>query len=191
LGLESIDDEALVARFVAGGSEAFEQLMRRHEDRIFGLAYRITGDREDALEATQETFITLFRRARSFKGEAKFGTWLYRIAINAARDVLRKNRRAPPPVDPMEPAPGPVAYGAPLDDTIALRADLRRALDALAEDYREAVVLHDLCGLPYDEIARSTGVALGTVKSRISRGRRQLAEHLEHRPDVRASKDRR
>jgi RNA polymerase sigma-70 factor, ECF subfamily len=186
---EPRSDKDLLGRFLEGDEDSFATLMRRHEDRIFGLAYRITGDRADALEATQETFTSLFRSAANFKGDSELGTWLYRIGLNAARDVVRRRRRAPVP----EGAPEQLDLHRPAvaatDDAVAARLDVARALAALPEDYREAVVMHDIGGIPYEEIARLTGVAIGTVKSRISRGRRMLARHLEQPAKARASKD--
>jgi RNA polymerase sigma-70 factor (ECF subfamily) len=190
LELESLADEDVLALFLEGRTEAFDLLVRRHEERIFALALRITGNREDALEAAQDTFVALFRRAHSFRGRARFGTWLYRIGINAASDVLRKQRRAPAPRDTLEGAL-PEAADPLIDHQVATRLDLVRALETLSPDYRDAVVLHDLGGASYEEIATLVDVAVGTVKSRISRGRRQLAERLEHGPDVPASKDHR
>jgi RNA polymerase sigma-70 factor (ECF subfamily) len=187
LGLEGSDHE-LLQRFVGGEEAAFTVLMRRHEDRIFALAYRITGNRADALEATQETFISMLRASSSFRGTSEVGTWLYRIGMNASRDVLRRRRRAPTPEGEPDALVAPTC-NASVEEVVSARVDLSRALATLPEDYREAVVLHDLGGVPYEEIARLTGVALGTVKSRISRGRRRLARELEHDPAARASKD--
>jgi RNA polymerase sigma-70 factor, ECF subfamily len=186
LAAEDASDHQLLERFLGGDCRSFDTLMRRHEDRVFALAYRITGNRADALEATQETFLSVFRAAASFRGGSEVSTWLYRIGINAARDALRRRRRAPLPEErpeALEPAPHT------FEEAVTTRVDIARALAALPEDYREAVVLHDIGGIPYDEIARVTGVALGTVKSRISRGRRMLAQRLEHRSVTPASKD--
>ena len=177
-------DEQLVARLRGGDEGAFTELMRRHEDRIFGLALSITGDRNDALEATQETFLTLWRKAHSYRGNARFGTWLYRIGINASRDQLR--RRARQPLLDEEPT----QEAAPdATETVPLRLDLVRALEHLPDEYREAVVMHDVGDIPYEEIAHITGVALGTVKSRISRGRRLLAQTMEPVKPPKPSKD--
>src|SRR5688500_7463150 len=85
-------DEELLSGFIAGDDRAFEILISRHEQRVFAVALKITGSRPDALDAIQETFITAFRKAKTFRGESAFGTWLYRIAINAAKDVVRKRR---------------------------------------------------------------------------------------------------
>jgi RNA polymerase sigma-70 factor (ECF subfamily) len=169
-------DEELLQRAAAGDQGAFSTLVRRHEDRVFGIAIRITGDRADALDATQDTFVAVFRQAGSFRAEAAFTTWLYRVAVNACRDLLRKRRRLPEPSDELpersDPRPG-------TEEAVGMRLDLARALALLGDDYREAVLMHDLGAIPYEEIAALTGAPLGTVKSRISRGRRRLAELLE------------
>ena len=86
-------DQVLIDRFLAGDRQAFDELMRRHEDRIFGLALRVLGDRDDALEAVQETFLTVFRKVRQFSGRSAFSTWLYRVAMNTCYDALRKAKR--------------------------------------------------------------------------------------------------
>jgi RNA polymerase sigma-70 factor (ECF subfamily) len=181
-------DESLLHAFRGGDHQAFTTLVRRHEDRMFALALRMTGSRADALDATQEAFVTMFRKASSFRGESAFGTWLYRIGINACHDLLRQRARRdekegdrPDVEDERLPR---------IDEATALRIDLARALAELSEEYREAVVMHDLGGIPYEEIARLTGAAVGTVKSRISRGRRRLAELMEQASDSQASKDR-
>jgi RNA polymerase sigma-70 factor, ECF subfamily len=178
-------DEALLRRFVGGEDAAFSELMRRHEDRVFAMAYRITGDRGEALDATQEAFIALFRRARSFRGDSAFSTWLYRIGMNAAYDVVRKRR----PTVEANPDLTRDTASAGMEEAAGIRSDVADALAALPSAYREAVVMHDLGGIPYEDIATLTKVSLGTVKSRISRGRRALAELLEpsYRPET--SKD--
>jgi RNA polymerase sigma-70 factor (ECF subfamily) len=193
LAPEARSDEELLDAFVSGERTAFEELVRRHEDRLFGLALRMTGNRTDALDATQDAFVAAFRRARSFRGDAAFGTWLYRIAINATQDVLRKRSRNIVAETDEEDAPGAPRATQRVEDAVVARVDIARALAELPEEYREAVVMHDLGGVPYEEIAQLTGVPMGTVKSRISRGRRRLAELLEHRdpraPSKRTSPD--
>ena len=181
-------DEELLTDFLGGSENAFTELVRRHEDRIFSLAMRMTGNRADALDATQETFIQAFRKAARFRGDSAFGTWLWRIGINACHDLLRKRKRAP------EPEAEPGAEDSPagsrtIDETVVTRLELRDALAELSSDYREAVVMHDLGGIPYEEIARLTGVSIGTVKSRISRGRKRLARLLEQGSPTGTSKD--
>ena len=183
---DTVSDGALLARFLDGDEASFTALVVRHEDRIFALALRMTGDRSDALEATQETFISAFRRAKMFRGESAFGTWLYSIGVNACRDLLRKRKRSPAPTETL---PEPVQTGTSDEDLALTRLDLARALDELSEEYRQAVVMHDVGGIPYEEIALRLGVPIGTVKSRISRGRRLLAGLLEQQPEGRTSKE--
>jgi RNA polymerase sigma-70 factor, ECF subfamily len=185
---ESSSDGSLLDAFLAGDERAFAELVRRHEDRIFALALRITGDRGDALEATQETFITLWRRAATFERRAELGTWLYRVGMNAARDVLRRRKRFPLLVTEEQSFDRPDTR-TDVEAAVSTRIDVGRALAALPPEYAEAVAMHDLGAIPYEEIAAITGVALGTVKSRISRGRRLLAAGLEHEGSTATSKD--
>lgn len=182
----SVRDEELLHRYLDGSERAFSILVQRHEDRIFGLAVRMLGDRADALDATQDAFISAFRQARSFRGDSSFGTWLYRIAINSCKDLIRRRGRWGDPVeDTGEDRAGEGDLGA----EVSARLDLAAALARLPEEFRDAVVMHDLGGIPYEQIARTTRVAIGTVKSRISRGRRRLAELMEHPGPPAASKD--
>jgi RNA polymerase sigma-70 factor (ECF subfamily) len=178
----------LLEAFLGGNNDAFSGLMERHEDRIFGLCLKMLHNRSDALEASQEIFITAFRRASSFRGDSAFGTWLYRIGINHCKDMLRKRKDLLLETDQLEiERVDPRQRG--IDEATALRLDLSKALAGLPDDYREAVVMHDLGGVPYEEIAAITEVPVGTVKSRISRGRRQLARLMEHAEDMDTSKD--
>lgn len=167
-------DEELLRRFVAGDERAFAVLMQRHEDAVFNIAMRMMSNRADALDATQETFVALFRRAHSFRGDAAFSTWLYRIAVNASHDLLRKRGRSIPSDELNEPA-----LARSPEDASAAQIDVSRALAQLPQEYREAVVLHDIGGATHEEIATTLGIAVGTVKSRISRGRKALADILE------------
>ena len=189
---EGRKDEDLLADFVGGDQSAFADLMRRHEDRIFAVALRITGNRADALDATQDAFISAFRRAGSFRGESAFSTWLYRIGINSCNDLLRKKGRSPIPQDDQvaEERASATLPGVSLEDEVTTKLDVSAALAQLSVEYREAVAMHDLGGIPYEEIAEAMGVAVGTVKSRISRGRRKLALLLEHPRGNVASKER-
>lgn len=175
---EELSDAELLDRAGKGDGAAFDILMRRHEDRLFGLSLRILRDRADALDATQDAFIAAFRQAGSFRGEASVGTWLYRICIKAAKDFARKKSRWNAQDDVDRIADESSSERA-IDDRVATRMDLQAALAKLPDEYRDAVAMHDLGGIPYEEIAAITGVMIGTVKSRISRGRRKLAELLE------------
>lgn len=169
--LEGRGDEELVRSFVGEGDrDALEVLLRRHQGRVYGLAYRMLGNRADALDATQEVFVSVFRRATSFKHEAAFTTWLFRLAVNACNDLLRKRARTPEPAESIE-VPSPDALGR-ADERMVIDEALRR----LPEEQRAAVIMRDLYGLAYEQIAEIAGVPAGTVKSRIARGRAALAE---------------
>lgn len=181
-------DQDLLESYLEGDESAFTELMRRHEDRIFAMALKMTGNRADALDATQDTFIRAFRNAAKFRGDSAFGTWLYRIGLNSCHDLLRKRKRDPIPEEEIEQT-GDHLPG--VDEGVVLGMELSGALEALQEDYRAAVLMHDLGGIPYEEIAAITAVSIGTVKSRISRGRRKLAELLEHPTSPDASKGQR
>jgi RNA polymerase sigma-70 factor (ECF subfamily) len=167
----------LLARVVGGDRQAFELVMRNHEDRVFSVCLRILGDRERALDATQDTFLTVFRKASQFEGRSAVGTWIYRIAVNACYDQLRKTQRRPTEslpehVDPTDPSAEEAIESA------ALRPEIESALSELPADFRNAVILSDLEGLPLPEVAEVLGVPIGTVKSRVFRGRRLLAQRL-------------
>ena len=165
-------DAPLVARAQKGDRWAFEQLVERHQHRLFTLAARLLGSPDDAGDAVQEALIRAWLGLPSFRRGARFSTWLYRICVNAVHDQ-RLKRRATPLDEIAEPAD-------PRDAFLAqeLSGELQRALNELDDDYRTAVVLYDLLGCSYAEIAELTGVAEGTVKSRIFRGRARLGELL-------------
>lgn len=175
--LEALTDEELVTRFVSGGvPEALDVLLRRHQDRVFGMALRILGNRADALDAAQEVFVGLFRKVGSFRHQSAFTTWLYRLTVNACTDLGRKRARLPQASEIVD-APVPDAIG-----TMVTRLDVAAGLRALPLDQRTAVVLRDLYALTYEEIAAATEVPLGTVKSRVARGREALAGGLAEQP---------
>lgn len=170
-------DAELLARVLDGDHDAFNQIMRNHEDRVFSVCLRIMGDREHALDATQETFLTAFRKAEQFKGNSALGTWIYRIAVNTCYDQLRrqKRRRADPIPDHLDPAD----HGAEdAMESAGFRSEIERALASIPEDFRVAVVLSDIEGMGLPEVANVLGIPVGTVKSRVFRGRRLLAREL-------------
>lgn len=170
-------DAALLERVVEGDHEAFGELMRDHEDRVFSVCLRIMGNRDLALDATQETFLTAFRKAHQFEGKSTFGTWVYRIAVNTCYDLLRKQKRRPS--DPMPEHLDPTDHGAQHEvEAAALRPEIQRALGTLPPEFRSAVVLADIEGMSLPDVAQALGVPVGTVKSRVFRGRRLLAKQL-------------
>ena len=177
-------DEALLAAHLRGDPRAFGQLVARHERRIYGLCLRILGNREDAEDATQEAFVAALRKASSFRRAAAFSTWLYRIAVNAATDQARRRGRARlAAIDP-DDAGLAVAPGGDLGELVAAAVTVQTALAQVAEEFRVAVVLCDLYRLPYADAAQILEVPVGTVKSRVFRGRAALAERLAATPET-------
>jgi RNA polymerase sigma-70 factor, ECF subfamily len=170
-------DRDLMARAATGDRAAFTELMDRHEDMVFAVAMRMMRDREAAFDATQETFLTVFRKADRFAGESAVTTWLYRVATNTCLDMLRKQKRRR-----AEPLPEhhdqPDTSATEPFDAVEVRPDIQQALAALPAEFRAAVVLSDIHGLSIAEIGEILDVPPGTVKSRVFRGRRLLAEKL-------------
>jgi RNA polymerase sigma-70 factor (ECF subfamily) len=175
-------DAELLAAHVDGDADAFGELVRRHRDRLWAVALRTLGDREEAADAVQEALLSAFRRADTFRGEAAVTTWLHRIVVNACLDRVRRRASRPTtPLDDLDPA-------APGDGpaTAEQRIDIARALATLPEGQRVALVLVDMQGLPVSQVAEIMGVAEGTVKSRCARGRSALAPLLRQRPSSNA-----
>jgi RNA polymerase sigma-70 factor, ECF subfamily len=170
-------DNDLAARASAGDRSALEILLDRHADRIHAVCRRILGDREDALDATQEAMIAVARGIARFDRRSAFTTWLYRVSTNAALDEGRRKARRPRPVE----RPAEAVVAASPEDAVGARLDVDAALRHLPEEFRVAVVLRDLCDLDYAEIADVLDVPAGTVRSRIARGRAALVEALGNR----------
>lgn len=170
-------DTALIERYLRGDVNAFNDLMRVHEDRVFAICLRMLRDREAALDATQETFITVFRKVDRFSGHSAFSTWLYRVAVNTCYDqARRRGRRLAEPLSQEEGPPDESTATAL--DAAELRPDLEAALARIPTEFRAAVVLCDAQGLSLQTAAEILGIPVGTVKSRVFRGRRLLAEAL-------------
>lgn len=170
------DERDLLARSRAGDLDAFELLVRTHQDRIYNVAYRITGNHEDAADAAQDAFVRAYQALARFREDAAFSTWLYRIATNAALDLVRRRPAAlHVELSADHPAPG----GPELE---AHRREIHRrihaALGRLPAEFRTAVVLRDFHGLEYEQIARILQVPIGTVRSRLSRAREVLRAQL-------------
>ncbi|MGI8810611.1 MAG: RNA polymerase sigma factor, partial [Acidimicrobiales bacterium] len=147
------DDQELVQAAQGGDRAALDGLLRRHYDRLYALCRRMTGDDADAADACQEALMAIVRGLPGFDRRSAFGTWAYRVTTNACLDELRRRRRRPEPGLPE----GSAEVASPLDqvESSTTRLDLDRALQALPADYRAAVVLRDVCGLSYDEIAHA------------------------------------
>ncbi|MFF3496409.1 RNA polymerase sigma factor SigM [Streptomyces sp. NPDC002795] len=178
------NDQDLLARHVAGDKDAFGELVRRHRDRLWAVALRTLGDREEAADAVQDALVSAYRAAHTFRGQSAVTTWLHRITVNACLDRARKmaSRRTAPVDDadrldqllePHESADAPVERGD-------LHRQLLEALSVLPGDQRAALVLVDMQGYPVAEAARILDVPTGTVKSRCARGRAKLLPLLKH-----------
>jgi len=184
-------DEDLIRRYLDGDVQAFGTLVERHERRVYNLALRMTGREEDARDATQDAFLSALRKLKGFRGEAAFTTWLHRVTVNACYDLLRKRQRAPllherpPDEGPPRPEPAEPDHA----DTVDLSVDVQRALLEVPPDFRATLILCDVQDLPYEEAAAILGVPIGTVKSRLHRGRVALGRALgvptlRERPDA-------
>ena len=179
-------DQALVAAAVAGDLDAFGALVRRHQTRIVNYAMAIVRDPAEAEDVAQETFIRAYRSLARFRGDSSFKTWLYTIATNAARTGLeRRGRRSRVEDGSLDDDAGPLAAAdvpagdADAETALVRREAIDRALATLPPDLRVAVVLRDVEGLDYKEIAAATGAPIGTVESRIFRARRRLRPLLQ------------
>jgi RNA polymerase sigma-70 factor (ECF subfamily) len=179
-------DEELVARAQGGDIDSFNQLIVRWERPIYALAYRVIGREEDARDVCQDAFLRAYRALPGFKGQAKFSSWLYRIALNLCRDWIRRQRRAPvsqlpEDADATELAAetGPVES---IEDLVARRelsAIVEDAMSELSEEQRTAIILKEYHGMTFQEIADMQGCPLSTVKTRLYQGLSLLRRRLE------------
>ena len=181
---EQTRDALLVERAVGGDLDAFNQLVEAYQDYLYALVVRVVSDRDAAADAVQEAFFSAYRNLGRLKGGESFRGWLTRIALNAATDVLRQRKRKPadPYPDWEDEAWQPPARESDDPEREATRRARGRALAAalqhVTDDQRAAILLFDVEGFDYQEIAEMTGVSIGTVKSRIHRGRLALREVL-------------
>ncbi len=173
------DEEALIRQCLDGDEDAFRVLVERYKAMIFNLAYRMLGDADAASDTAQESFIAAYTGLRHFRSDAKFSSWLYRIALNKCRDQLRVAREMVPADDVAGVLPDP---GVSPEAAASARQGgdlLQRALDELPAEQREAVVLKHIEGLSYGEIAAMTGTGIAALKVRAHRGREALKKLLE------------
>jgi len=185
----SLDDNALVALTRAGRQDAFELLIRRHTSRLYGLCMGMMRNRADALDAMQDAFLNAYRRLDGFRGDAAFGSWIYRVAANACLMKLRKRRRRPEvPLEIQAPFDGDGSWERPVED-LAPRVDaayenkelgaaIESAVGELPEMYRAVFVLSDLQHLSMREIAETLDLSVPNVKTRLHRARLKLRESL-------------
>ncbi len=181
-------DEELVIRSQNGDMYAFEELVCRYERKIYTVAYRLVGNHDDANDIAQEAFLRAFQSIKSFRGEASFLTWIYRITTNLCRDELRKKYRISyesldekitlQEGEVTKQVPSNYPDPAELFEKKELQEKIQDLIDALSPEFRLALVLRDIQGFSYDEIAEQLECSLGTVKSRINRARKYLKEKL-------------
>jgi len=178
------EDRELVERFARGESRAFDTIVERYEQRVYAITLRMTGNVEDARDAMQDVFISALRALRSFRGDAQLSTWIHRVAVNASLDVLRKRKRHV--AQPLEEAGERPSDDVGPEDAAARAAravEVQRALQAVSEEHRAVLVLHDLQDLDYAETAAALDIPVGTVKSRLHRARSEMARLLGHLRD--------
>lgn len=177
-------DDELVERARLGDSAALDDLLRRHHPRLHAVCLRVLGRRSDADDAAQNALVSIARNLDSFDGRSSFSTWAYRIATNAALDELRRRRRRPQPLRDVERLHEVVAdpRAEQAGELLENRELVVRALEALPEEYRVALVLRDVADLEYEQIAAVLDIPIGTVRSRIARGRARLADSFGNRP---------
>ena len=177
----------IVQRIIGGETEAFELLVLEYQKNVYNVALRITGNAEDAADMAQEAFIKAFNSISSFKGDSRFSVWLYRIVSNVSVDFLRSKARRSSSSLSIENEEGETVELEIADESLSpeklLETKLssqavRRGLDSLPEDYRQILLLREIQGLSYDEIAQILDIEIGTVKSRIFRARKKLCAYL-------------
>lgn len=189
LGETPGDEQELIDKAAAGSAEAFEDLVRRHQDRLYGLIHRLVGDPEQALDLTQETFLKAWKGLARFEGACAFYTWLYRIARNVIISRARYESARPRLTASLSDcddgggrsfAEPEARAKTPEQEAISgeRRAALLQAVHALPEDFREVIVLRDMQDHSYEEIALLLEIPLGTVRSRLHRARLELRERL-------------
>lgn len=182
-------DELLLRRACKGDVQAFEELMQSHESRIYAIALRMMGNREDAQDCAQEAMVRIYRAMGSFKGQSALATWIYRITMNTCLDELRRRKaRKVTSLDslvdngwsPTDAGDTPEEHGLRVEKQNALN----QAIQSLPDDMRAAIILRDVKGYSYDEIASILDANVGTIKSRISRGREKLREILSKQSEL-------
>jgi RNA polymerase sigma-70 factor, ECF subfamily len=182
----SSDEKQLIQDCLAGRTEAFGQLVVRYQDRLYNALYRILGSSDDARDVAQDAFVQAFQKLKTFRGNSAFYSWLFRIALNAAASQLRRSRRKTASIDAGREQSGteptdrrPDARPSHNMETLERQAAVQAALNALPSEFRIPLVLKEIDGLKYEEIATIVGCPIGTVRSRIHRARSELRHRLE------------
>ncbi|HZK43366.1 MAG TPA: sigma-70 family RNA polymerase sigma factor [Syntrophomonadaceae bacterium] len=185
-------EEQLVKKSLQGDTEAFEKLVFQYQKKIYALSYRYMGNEQDAYDMTQDAFLKAFRSLRTFKGDSSFGTWMYRVATNVCLDELRRRKRRIITLSLDEPLatqdgeiekeiPDPSLTADIIYEKKEFSKYIQDILNQMKPDHKTVIVLRDIEGLTYEEIAEILGCSLGTVKSRLSRARKTLRKKLADR----------
>ncbi|RKY69183.1 MAG: RNA polymerase subunit sigma-24 [Candidatus Latescibacterota bacterium] len=179
-------DAELFSEIAKGDTAAFNKIVSRYQARLLNFVYRFTGDRETARDIVQETFLRIYRKRKEYRSTANFSTWIFTIAGNLAKSELRHRKRwhlIPINKETDQDILAEIANQSlgpnHMAEKKAIERHIQQAIEALPPKYREAVILRDIEGLPYEEIAQIVGCPVGTVKSRVNRGRLQLQNKLE------------
>jgi len=188
IAVRSLSDEDLMELFQDNNELAFNELVQRYKNRLHNFLFRYTRNHEDCEDLVQETFLRVYKSRDSYKRIARFSTWMYTIAINLAKSLYKKKKKMPK-VSIHEDPSDPDSFEMKLEDPNLLQDDklhqnlcmeqVEQALLEVSDDFREVVILRDLQQLSYEEVCEITGLPMGTVKSRINRGRAQLQELLK------------
>jgi RNA polymerase sigma-70 factor (ECF subfamily) len=183
-GLRDLPDRELVLRCQRSEPDAFNELVVRHQDRVYAAVSRFCGNAEDACDIVQRAFINAFRKIGDFQNDSAFSTWIYRIAFNQAISFRRENRRPTVSIhakddDGLAVEPSEERPPGETMESEETRAQVQRALELLSEEDRQIIILKDLQGNSYDEIAAVLGIPKGTVRSRLHRARMDLKERLK------------
>jgi RNA polymerase sigma-70 factor, ECF subfamily len=178
-----LDDELVIKRAQQGDGKALEELLLAYEKRVYNIAYRFMGNEADAYDMAQEALIKLYRSISTFKYKSSLSSWVYRLTVNTCMDGLRKRKNAPVSLEYS------IEKGVTIEDTFnagpeeqALSVEksegIQKAINVLSESYKSVVIMRDIDGLSYEEISENLSISIGTVKSRINRGREQLRQLL-------------
>lgn len=183
-----MDDDELVRLCQNGDVSAFEQLFNRHRKRVFNLVYRMMGNEEDAFDLTQEIFVRVYTKIHDFGFKSAFSTWLYRLALNMCTDELRKRARdMSTPVEPDSPTISQQVYNTNPEKQLMAKEyekQIWKAINSLKEKDRSMIILRDLEGLSYEEIAKVLDCSVGRVKSRLHEARKKLKSILENKTSL-------
>lgn len=182
-----IDELRIIQNVLSGNSQQYELLVKENQTKIYNLALRMTGSREDALDISQEVFIKAYTSLGSFRGDSLFSSWVYRLTYNMCIDLARKNkRRKTVPLVSSDKDEEETELSIPDETHLPetelekkeLQKDIAEAVCGLSEEYRKVFIMREFDGLSYEEIAKSLCISQGTVKSRLSRAREKIAGHL-------------